>query len=66
MAHPDPADARTVTIGVQVLHETDDAWLVNDHTRSAWVPKSCCDLHSDGLTGDLTLPEWLALEKGLI
>ena len=49
-------------------HETEEAWLIdfgeNDPT---WLPKSQCEIEeeNDG-TVTVTLPEWLAIEKGLV
>lgn len=43
------------------------AWLIHDGTREAWVPISACEWDGpDRGHGTLTLPEWLAKEKGLI
>jgi hypothetical protein len=42
--------------------ETDKAYLVVIGKTEAWVPKSQVEL--SGL--ELTLPEWLAMDKGLI
>jgi len=62
-------------IAVELVHQTDKAWLVNDGTLCAddnkpvnvWVPKSQCELerNSDGKTWTLTGPEWLLNAKGL-
>lgn len=54
-----------VDVAVQKHAETDRAWLVSDTgdcNDAIWIPKSQAEL-ADGL---LTLPEWLAMEKGLI
>lgn len=58
-----------VEVEVDVLHETEKAYLVTQgETFSSgepineWLPKSQCQW--DGET--MQLPEWLALEKGLI
>ena len=57
-------------INVQLLHETAQAWLVTDGApeEGVWVPKSQCELCETGIGGimRLTLPEWLAQEKGLL
>lgn len=57
-------------IDVQLLHETDRAYLVTDTTpeNGVWVPKSQCELEESGVRGiyTLTLPEWLAVEKDLL
>lgn len=52
-----------VDIAVQVKHETEKAILVNDGTEDIWLPKSQCEMNPDGT---VTMPEWLAHEKGLI
>lgn len=55
---------------VQKHDETDKAWCVSDdgvRKNAVWVPKSQCELEpsDDGKAYILTLPEWLAIEKGL-
>lgn len=60
-----------VDVAVIVKHETPKAYLVTDDgKREMWIPKSQCELVSStnrkGREGLLTLPEWLAKEKGLI
>ena len=59
-----------IDITVQVLHEAENAVRVTDGTpgKSVWLPKSQIEIEKAD-TGNLhvlTLPEWLALEKGLI
>jgi len=55
---------------VQLLHETDLAYLVTETTpeRGVWIPKSQCQLEETSVGGIymLSLPEWLAVEKGLL
>ena len=54
-----------VDVAVQKHGETERAWLVSDtgeRKDAIWIPKSQAEL-ADGV---LTLPEWLAKEKGLI
>lgn len=57
-----------IDVHVDILRETDKAWLVSDGDREVWLPKSQVD--TDGLevgcSGPIFLPEWLALDKGLI
>jgi len=62
-----------IDITVQLKHQTDLAILVTDDgTNAIWLPKSQieCDVDLDnadvGDTIEVTLPEWLALDKGLI
>ena len=46
------------------LHDTDDAFLLDHGGKdSVWVPKSLVDDNGDGT---FTMPEWLAMEKGII
>lgn len=52
-----------VDIAAEIKRETDKAWLVSDGEREVWLPKSQAEF--DG-TATFTMPEWLALEKGLI
>lgn len=51
-------------------HQTDRAYLVSldgDKSDAVWLPKSQCEINGPVETySTLTLPEWLALEKGLL
>ena len=53
-----------VDIDATVQHQTDAAYLL-DHggAAPAWVPKSQVEDNGDGT---FTMPEWLALEKGMV
>lgn len=57
-----------VEIDVDVRHETDKAYLVYDGKREVWIPKSQITdkLVQKGKIVQITLPEWLAKDKGLI
>lgn len=59
-----------IEISVQKLHETDRAVLVTDSTpdKGVWIAKSLCEIEPSATPGieTLTLPEWVAMEKGLI
>lgn len=58
-----------VEIAVEVRRETDKALLVFDGKQEVWVPKSMITDQSEDERGNVEtifLPEWLALEKGLI
>lgn len=51
--------------------ETDNAIMVsddNDAQKAVWLPKSQIEIENDGHANfiTVTLPEWLAMEKGLI
>lgn len=55
---------------VQLLHETDNAVLVKIGTWSeaVWLPKSQVEVEATGSDGlcEITLPQWLAEERGLV
>lgn len=52
-----------IDIEARLVHETDKAWLLDvGNEKPVWVPKSAAEF--DGET--LTMPEPLAMEKGLI
>ncbi len=58
-----------VDITTMIFHQTDAAILVSDDATSekVWLPKSQCELErEEGRVYTVTLPEWLAIEKGLI
>jgi len=57
-----------VEIDVTVINETEFAVLVNDGDIEAWVPKSEIKDYSEVPHKDttITIPEWLAIEKGFI
>lgn len=50
------------------LHQTRDAVMFDfGHTTNIWLPKSVMEDWPDiGDTGEVLMPEWLALDKGLI
>ena len=51
-----------VDIACELRHETDQAWLIFDGTKEVWLPKSLVEFAD----GEVTLPEWLAIEKELV
>ena len=61
-------------VEVYIHRETDKAWFVSgdgDESIGVWVPKSQAEFEPDkhakeDRAGTLTLPEWLAIDKGLI
>lgn len=59
-----------IDLDVQVLHQTDKAAMVTLDVpdNGVWLPKSQIELNETGIAGimTVTLPEWLALDKGLI
>lgn len=64
--------SRTVWVEVMLKVEGPNAWLV-EHGLGAdeWIPKSQIEDYSEptfasGDTLEIEIPEWLALEKGLV
>jgi hypothetical protein len=59
-----------IDITVQLLHETDRAVLVTDSTpeNGVWLPLSQIEIEPADVGGlhVVTLPEWLAMERGLV
>jgi hypothetical protein len=51
-----------ITIEIELKHETDRAYLVDNDGEDVWVPKSQCEYDN----GELQIPEWLAKDKGLV
>jgi len=49
-------------VNVTLIHETDDAWLIDGGNGETWIPKSLAT-YEDGV---LTAPEWLLMDRGLI
>jgi hypothetical protein len=43
---------------------TDAAWRFYDGAKTVWLPKSQSQWDEDGKV--MTMPEWLAIEKGLV
>lgn len=57
------SDPKLVDIAVEIQGETNRAYRVFDGNTIEWVPKSQCERNDDGT---ITMPEWLAKEKGFI
>lgn len=61
-----------IDLSVVVIRETDKAWGIQDESKPEtviWLPKSQCEITSiknPSGVAELTCPEWLAKEKGLI
>lgn len=62
--------ADETTIDVELMDERPLAYKVQsiDTGKSGWVPKSKCELElgRDKVSGKLTLPEKIAIEKGFV
>ena len=52
-----------VDIEADLIHETDKAYLLSNGERQVWVPKSVVQNNEDGTW---TMPERLAVDKGLV
>ncbi len=53
-----------VDIDVEIRRETERAFLVFDGKIELWLPKRYVRNNQDD--GTITIPEWLALDQGLI
>lgn len=59
-------DSKLIDIACEIRHETDKAVLIADGDREVWLPLSQCEVYRERTGSIVTLPEWLAKEKGLI
>lgn len=58
-----------IDVTVHLHHQTDKAVLVSDtgdKDDAVWLPLSQIEIAPDGAVHVVTLPEWLAKEKGLV
>lgn len=66
------AKSDLVDLTMHLHAETDAAILVSDDgdkARAVWLPKSQIEFERNrgpGFTVEVTMPEWLATEKGLV
>jgi hypothetical protein len=51
-------------ISGEIRAETERAFRFYDGSRTEWVPKSQCEWDPESKT--MTMPQWLALEKGFL
>lgn len=59
--------ASSTSLTVRILGESAKAYRITDGDKTAWLPKSKVELTKlfrDG-TVEITIPEWLAIEKEL-
>ena len=47
---------------VEIVKDTELAWLVDYEDKTYWVPKSECKIED----GVLSIPFWMAEDKGMI
>lgn len=60
---------RLTDVSVLIKHQTDKAVLVaaDEDAEDVWLPLSQVEVDGDvGTVGTVTMPEWLAQERGLI
>ena len=60
------SDPKLIDIAVALKHETPKAYLVENGEGEMWLPKSQVELYDQPGGAVLTMPYWLAKEKGLI
>ena len=58
--------ADKVEITADFIRETEKAVLIDDGDNEIWLPKSQIDYAINDSTIALVLPEWLAVDKGLV
>lgn len=49
----------------EIKHQTDNAWLLIIDKKEVWFPKSICQI-DDPKENIICVPEWMAIEKGLV
>ena len=56
-----------IDIACELRLETPRAYLVDaGEADPVWLPKSQCEYYKEGTLEIITMPQWLAKEKGLI
>jgi hypothetical protein len=53
-----------IEVAGEVRHETEKAYKFFDGKTTVWLPKSQCEWDETDRT--MQMPEWLAMDKGLI
>ena len=53
-----------IEIARELRHETDKAYLLFDGDKEVWVPKANSEWDAHSKT--MQMPEWMAMQKGLI
>jgi hypothetical protein len=59
-------DQELIDIAVQLRHETGKAYLFHTGEGDMWLPKSQVEYYKESRSEIVTMPYWLAKEKGLI
>ena len=60
------SDSKLIDLALELRHETARAYLVHDGHQDVWLPKSQVEYYKERSTEIVTMPYWLAKEKGLI
>lgn len=60
-----PTDENQVELLLDLIRDTDAAWYVTDGNIFVWIPKSLVEQNGDD-PRLFTLPEWLAIDRGLL
>ena len=60
-----------ITLNCTVKHETEKAYLIEADMGEAWFPKSAVEVErgrgcASGEPDTVQLPEWMAIDKGII
>jgi len=59
-----------VEVDIVLHHETDKAYLVSTdgkRDKAVWIPKSQCQqVDGEGQHRTMEMPEWLAIDRGLV
>ncbi len=58
--------AELIDIAVHLKHQTDKAYLVETGEGDMWLAKSLVEYYAENKVEIITMPYWLAKEKGLI
>ena len=53
-----------IDIACKLLMTKEKAYWIDDGTKRVWVPKSLCEWDEADRT--MAMPEWLAIDKGLV
>ena len=57
----------TVEVDMELIYETEDAYLFSGGDEKYWIPKSLVHEKPEmGDMGTVVIPEWLAIERGMI
>lgn len=58
-------DDEIIEVGADLIRSTEKAWLVrSDVGEEIWIPKSLAEYNER--RSELSLPRWLAMQRGLI